>query len=386
MECGIEIPVVAKFCPVCGSTAAAADSPSSTVRINTDLPGSRGKISYEDTALYETQRFDAISDEDTRILKLPRKLGRNNMLFRSGIVLFLLGVCQAIFRNDVLEYAIPQQGVRLNYGIPQILFIALPYIMLACYLFVIVAGIVGVCLARRRSAANVYRVFGVLTAVVSAGLLLLRIVDVYFSSRYAIFHYGSVIQGFYSRAMYPVFVFTALTSVLAACYIYGSYRHGRPPFYNAGKTMIILGIIGIVISICGIVLGQYLSEAIPMVAVWALVASIVPVITGLAGLSKRRSRTARFVWGIVNLVVFTFVILQTIFYAYSTILLDTFSYFFPLYDMSSFTIVELVISFWPFLLVLILTSVFAISTILSTVYMVGPSKPRHLQNQFTAFE
>jgi len=141
--------------------------------------------------------------------------------------------------------------------------------------------------------------------------------------------------------------------------------------------MTILGMLGLVISLAGLFVSRYFAEDIPRIAGWSMVAFAVLTTTGIAGSLQRSQPAARAVWGIAHLAVFTFTILQTIYYAYSSIISGTLFFFGLNFDMDSATIIEIVIQYSPFVVILALLCVFAVSTILSPVYIAGIPAVRH---------
>jgi len=231
--------------------------------------------------------------------------------------------------------------------------------MVICDLLIIITGIVGIFLSRRKGAALFYRITGVITAILSSGLLLTRIVhghvvfrSVGLGNTNAMLQETVMrLQEQHAQSLYILFILTAIAAVLSFSYIYYSSRFGKVLPINVGKAMIITGILGLTGSICGIVFGQGAGERIPLVATWAMIAFIAMLTAGIAGSFRRRSPHARAIWGFAQLAVSTFCMLQTIYYAYSAIVRGGF------------------FSDGQFIWLAALSGVFAISTVLSAYYM-----------------
>ena len=350
LECGGEIPDAAKFCPVCGTDLSG---------ISCSDTGGNGESSDTGKKRGTYVRVGDGDDGDLAI-KQRRKEQRNDSLLYSGVGLLLVGVLQFVFRNPALSAGFPLREGRADvFGIPGIVYDVLPYAMLCVYALVILAGIPGICLSGRRRATKLGKFSGVAAVIFIAALLFMRIAHGYVAYRSSGLYSEMGRQNQFARSLYPVFVFTAISSVLSACYIFGAARFGRRRLFHAGKAMIITGLVCFAVCVGGIIFGRLLDDGVPLVAAWAAVAFGTMPVAGVAGLSRRRGRVARFVWGLSQYVVFVLCMLQSIFYAYSTIVLGI------------RTVRWTLLLYWPFAMVLLLCGVFAFSTTLSAYYMTG---------------
>ena len=160
----------------------------------------------------------------------------------------------------------------------------------------------------------------------------------------------------YSRSLYPLFIFAAISALLSFCYIFGSTKSRKSPTSNAGKAMLAIGVSGFACSLCGIFFGRYAGENVPLVATWAAISFGFMLVSGIVGLSRRRSPSFRTYWGFAHLAVFTFCMLQTIYYAYSAVVQGVFFYY------------------GSFIWITVLSGTIAVSTILSASYIAGEPK------------
>ena len=358
-ECGQEILNRSKLCPVCGVVI---DRSAASSNI-------KNSVAYE-TVKKNFANAGASQEHFTRIYKpiksqhlTPTKgeRGRNNILFYSSVGLLIAGVIQFI-SNPLLTTGFSAWKYHAYMrGIPLFISVMLPYIMVACDLLVIIAGAVGIRLAKSRSASNFFKTSGVVTAAASSGVLILRIIHKHVifisvgtaNSRSLLPDAVALIQEQFSRSLYPLFIFTAISAVLSFCHIFGSDRPDKQSALNAYKAMIIVGTSGLAASICGMLFWQNTGTRIPQVAAWAAFAFGVMLISGIAGASGRIRHPARTIWGFAHFAVFSFCMLQTIYYAYSAMVQGTLFYF------------------GSFIIIAVLTGVLAVSTILSAFYIPG---------------
>ena len=357
-ECGQEILNRSKFCPVCG------------VIINRAAVLSNDKISIAPEAVENksgkagtSQEIYVRAGKSTDGPDLPRQKReheRNKTLFYSSVGLLITGVIQYISFNPLLTSGFSAwKHYAYMRGIPLYISVMLPYAMIACDLLVTVAGVVGIRLSRLRGASNFYKISGVITAITSSGVLILRIIHKHVifmsadtvNSRAMLPETIMKIQEQFSRSLYPLFIFAAISAVLSFCQILGATRPDKPSTLNAGKAMLIVGISGFAVSLCGIFFGQYAGNRIPLVAAWAAVAFGVMVISGIAGSSRRIRPTVRSIFGFTHFTVFSLCMLQTIYYAYSALVQGT---LFP---------------YGSFIMIAALSGILAVSTILSAFYV-----------------
>ena len=359
-ECGQEILNRSRFCPVCGADVKHGAVSSSDIT----------KVYYIPRIVKNNILNSAIC---RKILKLAGKLRaslslpdqrqedqRNNLFFYSGVGLLIVSMTQFISFNPLLT-----SGFSAWYhyaymrGIPLPICHILPYAMVVCDLFAIIAGVAGVSLASRGGAAKYYKFLGIVTAAASSGMLAMRIIHRHvifssvdmFSTETMLPETIVKLREQYSRSLYPLFIFAAMSALLSFFYIYGSARFGKLSKFNAGKAMAAAGIPGLTVSLYGAFFGQNAGKRVPMVAAWAAVAFGVMLVSGIAGLSKRRRPSTRAIWGFAQLAVFTLCILQTIYYAYSAMVQGALFYTGSL--------------IW----ITVLSGVLAVSTILSALNM-----------------
>jgi len=288
--CGQEILNRTKFCPVCGTVASRAVKPT-----------------------------------------VNRK--RHNLLYYSSIGVVILSVTQAIFLNPLLEsdFSIWNRFAYMR-GIPWFICTALPTVMVALDLFMVISGVVGFLIASRTRIAGLSKVLGIGISVASASLLALRIAHSHVVFRsVTLGNYKNMapetvwaLRSEYLQSIYILFVFAGLAAILSFGYISFSLKLSKPASSNAGKIMVVFGVFGLAGSLAGVFRGQSAGSGVPLVAAWAAVAFGVTLIVGIAGLSKRRSPSARAIWGLVQLFAFTFCILLTIYCAYSAMLQSEF--------------------------------------------------------------
>ena len=308
----------------------------------------------------ETSDRADIFEEHPYVIRRRDKPQRNKMFYYSGIGFFVLGMVQFVFFNPLTASGFSMWD-RYAYmrGIPWYVCTVLPYAMIVGDLLIIAAGILGILLSRRKGSAWFYKMSGTMAAILSAGLLVTRIIHehVIFKS-VGLDSYAEVLpeaithlQEQYSRSLYAVFVFTAIAAMLSFCYIYFSFRFGKVSSFNAGKAMVATAALGSLFSLCGVLFGQDAGIKVPLIAAWAMAAFIVMLVIGAVGLDRRRSPTVRAILGFAQLVIFTFCMLQTIYYAYSATVQGEF------------------FRDGPFFWITALAGVFAISTALSSFYM-----------------
>jgi hypothetical protein len=217
-------------------------------------------------------------------------------------------------------------------GIPWFICDTLPAAMVSCDLLIIIISIAGVFFANKQRTYGFSRTSGIIVSLLSAGLLVMRIVHGHIIFRsvnqtnYEIVGPGTVVnlQEQYLHSLFIVFVFTAIAAILSFCYIYFSFRFDKPSSLKATKVMVSSGILGLVCGFTGIYYGWNSGKGIPLVAAWLVAAFGVMLIVGIVGLSKRRKRSTRIKWGIFFFFFFTFCILQTIYYAYSAMVQGSF--------------------------------------------------------------
>ena len=357
-ECGQEILNRSKYCPVCGVVINRA-AVSSNDKISV-TPEAVGDDSVNAGKSQELVKHAGKSMDDSYLPRQKREHERNNTLFYSSIGLLLTGVIQFISFNPLLTSGFSAwKHYAYMRGIPLYFSAMLPYAMIVCDLLVIAAGAVGIRLVRLRGALNFYKLSGILTAIASSGALILRIIHkhVIFMSADTVNHRSMLpetvmkIQEQFSRSLYSLFIFAAISAVLSFCQILGSTRSDKPSTLNAGKAMIIIGISGFAVSLCGTLFGQYAGNRIPLVAAWAAVAFGVMLVSGIAGSSRRIRPTVRSIFGFTHFTVFSLCMLQTIYYAYSALVQGT---LFP---------------YGSFIMIAALSGILAVSTILSAFYV-----------------
>lgn len=360
LECGQEILGRAKFCPVCGATL------SNTAASPDSRKGYQPKTFEEQAVVANEPQENSnrwIEPEDNLFISNnSNKRKRDRTLLYSGVGLLALGIMQSVILNPFLTSGFSTWD-RYAYirGVPWFICAVLPYSMIACDLIVVITGLLGFFLARWRGAAVFYRIFSFVITITSSALLVMRIIHghVVFKSVGGI-DYESMpvetilnLQKNYSQSLYPMFIMTAIAALISLFFFLGSARFGKQTAFNAVKAMIVLGIAGVVCSFTGVLFGGRAGESVPLVSIWTIAAFITMLVTGIAGLSKHRSPSARIAWGIAQFSVFTFCMLQAIHYSYSATAQGTFFYS------------------GPFLLITALSGLLAVSTILSAVYMSG---------------
>ena len=357
-ECGREILNRSGYCPVCGAavnysviSSIMARIPSSTV----------GKRAVNGGVRQEVVDVDS-EDKAGKGLYLFRQISKHeqkNILFYSGIGLFIVGIIQFIFFSPLLKSGFSTWNhYAYMRGIPMYICAVLPYAMVASELFIVVAGVVGICFAGWKGAARIYKMSGIVTAIAAAGLLVTYLIHshVVFMSIGGGSRQAMLLESFvvfrkqYLRSLYPLFIIVAIINILSFFCIYGSALLGITSKINAGKAMIITGISGFAVSICGIFFGQYAGIRIPTVATWAAVAFAGMLAVGIAGFSKRRTPFTQAVLGFAQLIVFTLCMLQAIHYAYSAFIQGSFFYY------------------GTFIWITVLSALLAVSTILSALY------------------
>jgi len=344
VKCGQEILSRARFCPVCGTTvnhnagsSAGKNDISSEGGAEKALDtGAQPDVSGQGEATGAQPYAPAQAETTGAQPYAPAqadKPRRKNGLYNSSIALLLLGAVQFIFFNPLLTsgFSTWDQYAYMR-GFPWYICAIVPYAMIVCDLLVVITGVVGIRLARVKRAARFYNISGVITSFVSAALLVVRIVhghvafkSVGFDSQGAVvISTAEMLQEQYLRSLYAVFILTAITAILSFCYIYFSFNAKYMPSFHTGKAMIFISILGLTGSLCGILFGSSAGIKVPLVATWTLFAFVVMLTVGIAGLSRRRSPFARIIWGLVQFSVFTFCMLQTIYYAYSAVLQGAF--------------------------------------------------------------
>jgi hypothetical protein len=181
-------------------------------------------------------------------------------------------------------------------------------------------------LAKRQKTPGFPKTSGIIISLASMGLLVMRVVHghvVFRSVGLGGNHEAMAAETIaslneqYLRSLNTVFIFAAIAAVLSFCFIYFSFRFSKPSAFSTSLVMSISGVIGLAGGLIGILYGQNAGSGIPLAAAWAALAFGVMLVVGIAGLSKRRSISARAIWGFVQLVIFTFCMLQTVYYAYS---------------------------------------------------------------------
>lgn len=329
-ECGREILNRARFCPACGATV--SHDSGSAAKNNMVLSEIVEEPAFSGGARPDAPDGDTM-DTHQKTHGKADKAQRNSRLYYSSIGLFILGIIQFIFFNPLImsDFSTWDHYAYMR-GIPWYICDILPYAMVSCDLLLIIFGIVGALLARRKDAAWFYRASGIITPFISAGMLLTRIVHGFVIFRSVGLDSSNgiqpetvvMLQEKHSRSLYAVFVFAAIAIILSFCNICFSPGAGKQSSYSAGKVMGFIGINGLIGSLCGILFGKNAGDMVPLAAAWALVAFVVMLAAWIAGLSKRRSLSARVIWGFAQLFVFTFCMLQTVYYAYSAIIKDAF--------------------------------------------------------------
>ena len=360
-ECGRIVQIGEKYCPSCGAGAGFAAG-SSLAGMNDDSSESNDLYSRDDNMNRSGQSYNGGNNGDAYTPHQEDPAERNEVLFYASIALLMLGIVQVLFRNPLFSSGFSDWDYFAYLrGIPWYICVVLPYLMVIFDLLFLLVGVLGISLSRRSGAVGFYRYSGKIISVASAGLLLIRIVHdhVVFISSGEIDYETMLpetiagLQEQYSRSLYPLFIMAAIAAVLSVCYIIGSAQPARTSSSSARTPMVVIGILGFVVSLCGIFFGKYSGDGVPLVASWSAVAFGAMSAAGIAGVSKRRSRAARTIWGVAQLAVFTFSMLQTIYYAYFALL------------QGRFFIVG------PFIWLTVLTGLFAASTVQSAIYISG---------------
>jgi hypothetical protein len=315
-ECGQEILDRTKFCPVCGAAAGHA-------------------------------------------IGSPINRNRKNMLYYSSIGLLVLSVIQVISFNPLIasDFSIWNHYAYMR-GIPWFICDALPFAMVSCDLLIIVIGIAGFLFAKRQKTAVFSKTSGFIISIASAGLLVMRIVHGHVAFRsvglgnYEVMPPETIagIQEQYLRSLYTLFIFTAIAAILSFCYVYFSFRFRKPSSLNVSKVIVIFGFLGLAGGFIGIFQGGNVGKGIPPVAIWVAVAFGVMLFVGIIGLSGSRNPSLHAMWGFAQLAIFTFCMLQAIYYAYSAMVQGTFFHN------------------GPFVWITVLSAILAISAPLSAFY------------------
>jgi len=292
----------------------------------------------------------------------PKEKQRDNMFFYSSICLIASGLIQYMFFNPLLnsDFSSWANNAYMR-GLPWFVCVSLPLTKFICDLLVVIVGLLGIGLARRRNAVNFYKVSGIIMAFVSSGALVMRIIYEHVIHR----SYSETglermlpeaitqLREQHSRSLYPMFIIAAVTLILSFFYIYGSTRFKKTQRYRSSRVMIIVGIPACLGSLFGVFFGRNEGELVPFVATWATITLAGMVAVGFAGLSWRRHPFTREIWGYAYLSFFTFFMLQTIYYAYSAMLQKSLFYY------------------GSFIWIAVLACILAVSTVMTAFYMSG---------------
>ena len=360
MECGQEILNKSGYCPVCGAAVRHSFFPNAIVKAPSRTVGAdEKKESYNEARQKDTSHGKKAKVE-LHLLSQETQYKQKNILFCSCVGLFITGIMQFALFNPLLKsgFSIWNYYAYMR-GVPLFICIILPYGMIACEVLVITAGILGLCFAGWRGAARFYKMSGVVTAVVASVLLVIRIVYAHIvfmsvgggNQKDVIPETVFMFQKQYLQSLYPIFIFAAISTAISFFYLYGSAQFCKPSRFNKGKALIVTGSSGFIGSIYGIIFGRYAAERIPAIAVWAAIAFGYMLVVGIAGASKRRKPSARAILGLSQIIIFTFCMLQTIYYAYAAVINGEFFYNVP------------------FVWITVLSGSLAVSTIVSALYV-----------------
>jgi len=317
------------------------------------LFGEDAAVITDSVGRFEEQPFPIQSEK-----KVERSVG----LLRVGVGLAVLGIIQLLLLNPLFtsDFSVWEHHAYFR-GFPWSMTYILPYSMIACDFIIILMGVAGVIFSGRHSMAVLYKAFGIMTAVASSVLISIRLAHEYVVFRAGTGNQLSVINesthGFHDeflKSLYPLFIIAAIAGTFAFCYIFFSSRiggSGKSLPSTTGLAMTAIGTLGFVLGFFGLLYGQYLGVGVSLVAGWSVVAFGVMLVAGGVGLSKLCTPTVRLVLGLVQFAVFTFCMLQTIYYAYSATIHGTFVYR------------------GQFMVITAITCILAIATVLSGFYM-----------------